>query len=155
MTRSRHCESKVFCPRTQCPRPRIKPGLLTPESSALTMTDEVTLPPILAMCVLKICKVNNCLVQAKWARAKEKNCRLNKTLTVTTVMPTQHKYIITLFIILFLINRWFLLSCFVVPLSTHVYRCIPANLMLEANLPWTRIPRGGGGGIEIPLGALC
>ena len=33
----RHCESKVSCPRTQCPRPGIEPGQLALESSALTM----------------------------------------------------------------------------------------------------------------------
>ena len=40
-----------------------------------------------------------------------------------------------------------------VPLSTQVYKWVPANLMLWVILQWTSIPSrgdgGGGGGVEI------
>ena len=39
-----------------------------------------------------------------------------------------------------------------VPLSTQVYKWVPANLMLGVTLRWTSIPsRGRGGGLEILL----
>ena len=45
---------------------------------------------------------------------------------------------------------------FTVPLSTQVYKWVPANLMLGVTLRWTSIPsRGGGGGVEILLVASC
>ena len=40
-----------------------------------------------------------------------------------------------------------------VPLSTQVYKWVPANLMLEVALQWTSIPSRGG--VEIPLVASC
>ena len=46
-----------------------------------------------------------------------------------------------------------------VPLSTQVYKCVLAHLMLGLTLQWTSIPsRGGGGGgerVEILLVASC
>ena len=40
-----------------------------------------------------------------------------------------------------------------VPLSTQVYKWVPANLMLGVTLPWTGIPSTGG--VEILLAASC
>ena len=34
----------------------------------------------------------------------------------------------------------------IVPLSTQVYKWVPANLLLGVNLRWTSIPSTGGGG---------
>ena len=42
-----------------------------------------------------------------------------------------------------------------VPLSTQVYKWVPANLMLGVTLRWTSIPSRGGGGVEILLVASC
>ena len=44
-----------------------------------------------------------------------------------------------------------------VPLSTQVYKWVPANLMLGVTLLWTTIPsrRGGGGEVEILPVASC
>ena len=46
-----------------------------------------------------------------------------------------------------------------VPLSTQVYKCIPANLMLGETLQWSKAShpwgRGGGGGEEVFLVASC
>ena len=43
-----------------------------------------------------------------------------------------------------------------VPLSTQVYKWVPANLMLWVTLRWTSTPsRGGGGGVEILLVTSC
>ena len=45
------------------------------------------------------------------------------------------------------------------PLSTQVYKWVPANLLLGVILRWTSIPSrgggGGGGGVEILLVASC
>ena len=44
----------------------------------------------------------------------------------------------------------------IVPLSTQVYKWVPANLLLGVTLRWTSIPsRGGGGGVEILLIPSC
>ena len=40
-----------------------------------------------------------------------------------------------------------------VPLSTHVYKWVPANLMLGVTLRWTRIPSRGG--VKILSVASC
>ena len=43
-----------------------------------------------------------------------------------------------------------------VPLSTQVYKWVPANVMPGVTLRWTSIPsRGGGGEVEVLLVASC
>ena len=42
-----------------------------------------------------------------------------------------------------------------VPLSTQVYKWVPANLMLGVTLRWTSIPSGGGGGVDILVVPSC
>ena len=37
------------------------------------------------------------------------------------------------------------------PLSTQVYKYVPANSMLGVTLRWTSIPSGGGGGVEVQI----
>ena len=43
----------------------------------------------------------------------------------------------------------------IVPLSTQVYKWVPANLLLGVTLRWASIPSRGGGEVEILLVASC
>ena len=42
-----------------------------------------------------------------------------------------------------------------VPLSTQVYKWVPANLLLGVTLRWTSLPSKGKGGVEILLVVSC
>ena len=53
---------------------------------------------------------------------------------------------------------WVRYFTLIVPLSTQVYKWVPANLLLGVTLRWTSIPSrggGGGGGKAILLVASC
>ena len=56
-----------------------------------------------------------------------------------------------------MLSSWARHFTLTVPLSTQVFKCVPANLMLRVTLRWTSIPSkgGGGGGVEILPVASC